>query len=141
MIEDEQQVPNVLVKVVDSSHISVELMKQKVELQPVSYVEVNPDATVNTPFKGLIVGFSEVGLDALRFLYEFGAFVKTGSTWNNVERSPFHCDVIDKKMDELAGLFIANAPSISIKCSFSKDIKEDNNDSAHVLLVLMDWIY
>ena len=129
VIEDEQQVPNVLVKVVDSSHISVELMKQKVELQPVSYVEVNPDATVNTPFKGLIVGFSEVGLDALRFLYEFGAFVKTGSTWNNVERSPFHCDVIDKKMDELAGLFIANAPSISIKCSFSKDIKEDNNDS------------
>ena len=70
VIEDEQQMPNVQVKVVDSSHISVELMKQKVELQPVSYVEVNSNGTVKSPFNALIVGFSEVGLDALRFLYE-----------------------------------------------------------------------
>lgn len=126
VIEDEQQMPNVLVKVVDSSHISVELMKQEVELQPVSYVDVNPDGTVNTPFNALIVGFSEVGLDALRFLYEFGAFVKQGSTWDNVERSPFHCDVIDKKMDELAGLFVANAPRIPVKCDFGKEENVDN---------------
>ena len=138
VIEDEQQMPNVVVNVVDSSHISVELMKQKVELQPVSYVDVNPDATVNTPFKALIVGFSEVGLDALRFLYEFGAFVKAGSTWNNVERSSFHCDVIDKKMDELAGLFIANAPSISVKCSFIKEGGEKGND-ANPLVTLHKW--
>lgn len=120
VIEDEQQIPNIQVKVIDSSHISVELMKQKVEYQPVSYVDVNNDGAVRSPFNALIIGFSEVGLDALRFLYEFGAFVKEGSSWDNVKRSPFHCDVVDKRMDELAGLFIANAPSIPVYCSFSK---------------------
>lgn len=138
VIEDEQQMPNVLVKVVDSSHISVELMKQKTELQPVSYVDINPDGTVKSSFNALIVGFSEVGLDALRFLYEFGAFVKTGSTWNNVERSPFHCDVVDKKMDELAGLFIANAPRISVKCDLIKDDEEEGNDT-NPLVTLHKW--
>ena len=122
VIEDEQKTPNVQVKVVDSSHISVELMKQKIELQPVNYVKIEKDATISSSFNALIIGFSEVGLDALRFLYEFGAFVKTGSTKEWVERAPFHCDVIDKKMDELAGLFVANAPSIPVKCSFQKSI-------------------
>jgi len=134
VIEDEQQIPNIQVKVVDSSHIGVELMKQKVELQPVSYVDVNPDGTVKSSFNALIVGFSEVGLDALRFLYEFSAFVKEGSTWNNVERSAFHCDVVDKKMDELAGLFIANAPSIPVECSFAKE-----GNAVHPLISLHKW--
>lgn len=138
VIEDEQQMPNVLVKVVDSSHISVELMKQKVELQPISYVDVNKDGKVISPFNALIVGFSEVGLDALRFLYEFAAFVDKSSTWESVERSPFHCDVIDKKMDELAGLFIANAPLIPVKCDFEKDDKEDGNAKAP-LVTLHKW--
>lgn len=134
VIEDEQQIPNIQVKVVDSSHISIELMKQKVEYQPVSYVDVNNDGTVRSPFNALIVGFSEVGLDALRFLYEFGAFVKEGSIWDNVKRSPFHCDVVDKRMDELAGLFIANAPSIPVECSFS----QKGND-ANPLVSLHKW--
>lgn len=134
VIEDEQQIPNILVKVVDSSHISVELMKQKVELQPVGYVDVNADGTVKSPFNALIVGFSEVGLDALRFLYEFSAFVKEGSTWGNVKRSTFHCDVVDKKMDELAGLFTANAPSIPVECSFAKE-----GNAAHPLVSLHKW--
>ena len=138
VIEDEQHIPNIQVKVVDSSHIGVELMKRKVELQPVSYVDVNPDGTVSSPFNALIVGFSEVGLDAVRFLYEFGAFVKEGSTWDDVKRSPFHCDVIDKRMDELAGLFVANAPHIPTKCDFGKDDKKDGND-ANPLVTLHKW--
>lgn len=138
VIEDEQQMPNVLVKVVDSSHISVELMKQEVELQPVSYVDINEEGKVKSPFNALIVGFSEVGLDALRFLYEFGAFVDKDSTWESVKRSPFHCDVIDKKMDELAGLFIANAPLIPVKCDFEKDDKKEGN-AKEPLVTLHKW--
>lgn len=112
VIEDEQFHDNITVKVVDSSHICVEQLKQHVELQPVSYVDIEDDATVSSAFNALVVGFSEVGLDTVRFLYEFGAFVKTDSTDDKVVRSDFHCNVIDKNMSDLAGLFVANTPSV-----------------------------
>lgn len=112
VIEDELVAKNIEVKVVDSSHISVELMKQKPELHPVKYVKVEKDATVSTPFNALVIGFGEVGIDAVRFLYEFGAFVKSGV--EKVERSAFSCHVVDQKMNDLAGLFTVNIPSITI---------------------------
>ncbi len=106
---------NMEIKVIDSSHLSVEILKLKenIDLQPVSYVNIEDDATVSTPFNALIVGFSEVGLDMLRMLYEFGAFVKTDSTNEQVTRSDFHCDIVDKNMASIAGLFVATTPSIS----------------------------
>ena len=112
VIEDELTDNNIEVKVVDSSHISVELMKGNPELHPVKYVKVEKDATVSSPFNALVIGFGEVGMDAVRFLYEFGAFVKSNSWHGIVERSKFHCHVVDEKMDVLVGKFTANAPSI-----------------------------
>ncbi len=122
VIEDELTCENIEVKVVDSSHVSVELMKQKEELQPVSYVDIQSDATVSSQFNSLIVGFGEVGIDTLRFLYEFGSFVKNGSTNTYVAPSDFKCHVFDKEIKNLAGSFTANAPSIQqSKDFFSKD--------------------
>lgn len=114
VIEDEPSHENIDVRVIDSAHLSVELLKLKenIDLQPVSYVNVEEDATVSSPFNALVVGFSEVGLDMVRFLYEYSSFVKTGSTDTNVMPSDFHCNVVDKEMPALAGLFVANAPSI-----------------------------
>ena len=122
VIEDEQPHPNLQIKVVDSSHISVELMKRDEDLQPVNFVDIEDDATVSSAFNALVVGFGEVGLDAVRFLYEFGAFVKRGSTDKKVERSVFHCDVVDKVMAQKAGLFHANARAIKIDLDFDKAI-------------------
>lgn len=122
VIEDEQPHPNLQIKVVDSSHISVELMKRDEDLQPVNFVDIEDDATVSSAFNALVVGFGEVGLDAVRFLYEFGAFVKRGSTDKKVERSVFHCDVVDKVMAQKAGLFHANARAIKIDLDFDKSI-------------------
>ena len=127
VIEDEQFRDNVTVKVVDSSHICVEQLKQDVALQPVSYVDIEKDATVSSAFNALVIGFSEVGMDAVRFLYEFGAFVKTGSTDEKVVRSDFHCDVIDKNMEALAGLFVANAPSIKPARTYKKGEAHKNS--------------
>ena len=81
VIEDEPSHKNIEVRVIDSSHLSVEQLKlsENIHLQPVSYVKINDDATVQTAFNALVVGFSEVGLDMVRFLYEFGAFVKPNS--------------------------------------------------------------
>jgi hypothetical protein len=114
VIEDVQLHDRIEVKVIDASHLSVEILKENVEFHPVSFVEIEKDATVSSPFNALIVGFGEVGKDMLRFLYEFSAFVKTGSGKNGtiVERSDFHCDVIDSEMPNQAGLFMVNSPSI-----------------------------
>lgn len=113
VIEDEQLHDKIEVKVIDSSHISVEVLKQHVEYHPVSYVDIETDATVSSQFNALVVGFGEVGIDSVRFLYEFGSFVKSGSANTVVERSEFHCDVVDPDMTHLAGLFLTNAPSIA----------------------------
>lgn len=121
VIEDEQLHDNITVKVVDSSHICVEQLKQHVEFHPVSYVDIEDDATVSSTFNALVIGFSEVGLDTVRFLYEFGAFVKTGSTEEKVIRSDFHCDVVDKNMSDLAGLFVANTPSVKPAMPFKEE--------------------
>ena len=114
VIEDEQHHSHIRVNVVDASHISVETLKQRVELHPASFVRIEKDATVSSPFNALVVGFGEVGSDAVRFLYEFGAFVKTGLVDGSVERSDFRCHVVDSSMSRLAGLFRVNAPSVSV---------------------------
>lgn len=113
VIEDELAAEKMEVKVVDSSHISVELLKNKPLLHPVRYVDIAKDATVSSPFNALVVGFGEVGMDTVRFLYEFGAFVKYRKRKGAVERSDFHCHVIDPQMNDIAGLFTVNAPSIA----------------------------
>ena len=132
VIEDEPSHKKIEVKVIDSSHLSVEQLKlaENIHLQPVSYVNINNDATVSSAFNALVVGFSEVGLDMVRFLYEFGAFVKgekkdedipdgdvnvqnVEDGNHEVKRSDFHCYVVDKDMKSLAGTFAAKAVAIN----------------------------
>ena len=135
VIEDEQLQDNIMVKVVDSSHISVEKLKQQVELHPVSYVDIEKDGTVSSSFNALVVGFGEVGYDAVKFLYEFGAFVKKGSDADRVERSDFHCDVVDKDVKAKAGLFAVNAPSVSRHMYYNEDTA---NSPSSITLYDMD---
>lgn len=135
VIEDQNPSSQIKVRVVDSSHINVEMLKEKRELLPVNYVKIEEDATVSTDFNALVVGFSEVGQDSVRFLYEFGAFVKKGSTDNIAERSAFHLDVVDKNMSDLAGVFVANAPSIRPSMPF---LEKGENPQSLIELHQMD---
>lgn len=130
VLEDNNTNSKIEIKVIDSSFISVELLKQKSELQPVNFVKVEDDATVSSAFNSMVIGFSEFGIEAVRFLYEFGAFVKRGSTEDNVMRSDFHCDIVDKQINDLAGSFLANAPSIYNNISFTIE------NSDHLLSLL-----
>lgn len=98
---------NTEVHIIDTSHLSASQLKMNVKCHPVQHVSINKDATIDTPFNSMIVGFGETGLEALRFLYEFGAFV--GS---NKKKSPFHCSVFDSQMEERKGLFEAQTPFI-----------------------------
>lgn len=102
------------VRLVDSSHIAVELLKKDPECHPVKVVKLsktNP-ATVESPLNTLIVGFGEVGRDAFRFLYEFGAFVGSNSTDTEAFKSPFECRIADAGIDSMKGTFKEAMPSI-----------------------------
>lgn len=135
VVEDQSYSEKVRVRVVDSSKISVDMLKSNNDLLPVNFVDVESDGTVSSAFNALVVGFSEVGLDLVRDLYEFGAFVKTGSDKTRVKRSDFHLHVVDKNMSELAGLFVANAPQVNPSIPFVEG--KDNEDSL-VTLYKMD---
>lgn len=102
------------VRTVDPSYLAVELLKADDTNHPVRFVDIdnqNP-TTVKSKFNSLIIGFDEVGRDALKFLYEFGAFIDSSATPNDEQRSPFHCVVIDKRMDELEGSFVSFTPAV-----------------------------
>lgn len=104
------------IKILDSSQLSVQYLLRSSEHHPVNFVEVDTQtATVKSDLNALIIGFGETGQDALKFLYEFGAFLdkscadeKGGYTF----RSPFHCDVIDKDMDTLRPSFLSKVPAL-----------------------------
>lgn len=102
------------VRIVDSSHLAVELLKADEKNQPVRLVDLDTEhpTTVSSPFTSLIVGFDEVGHDALKFLYEFGAFVDSKASPTDERRSPFRCVVVDVRMDEQKGVFSTFAPAV-----------------------------
>jgi hypothetical protein len=101
------------VRIIDSSYLSIELLKADEKNHPVQLVDVdkNNPTTVKSEFNSLIVGFDETGQDALKFLYEFGAFVDSEATPENEYRSPFYCVATDKRMDDLRGVFANSAPA------------------------------
>lgn len=106
-IEDVAVKKGLDVRIVDSSYLSVELLKKDENNHPVRFVNIdcNNPTTVSDSFDCLILGFDEVGQDALGFLYEFGAFVDSRSNDNKTFRSPFHCIAVDKEIDTKAGVF------------------------------------
>lgn len=137
VIEDREPGDPVKVRIIDSSHINVEMLKSDKRFLPVNFVDVERDATVSSPFHAMIVGFSEVGRDALGFLYEFGAFAMSDSPSGQSPRSPFRIDVIDKNMDDMAGAFVAGAPAIHPYMPFLQD-NNNSTDLSPITLHKMD---
>ena len=115
VLEDFDLSSNTEVRIIDSAHLAVECLKRNPAYQPISLVGIDQCknyGTVTTPFTSLIVGFGATGKDALRFLYEFGAFVSSSSSGENVIRSPFYCHVVDCNMNTIKGPFINAAPAM-----------------------------
>lgn len=126
VIEDQHCSNNLEVKLIDSSHLNVEQLKRDPNVLPVNFVDVEKDATVSSTFNAMVIGFSEVGQDVTRFLYEYGAFVKSGIQGEFAERSSFHLDVIDNKMKDKAGPFVANAPAIAPSLAYDWKSRNPN---------------
>ncbi len=112
-IEDFNSKKDMTIELIDTSHLSVEALKRDVNHHPVKLINTDPanSTTVSEDFVSLIVGFDSTGRDALRFLYEFGTFVDTRSTYEKTFRSPFHCTVVDKDLNSISAAFKVNSPS------------------------------
>ena len=117
VIEDVAVKRGLDVRVIDSSHLAVELLKVDETCHPVRLVSIDREnpTTICSEFHSLIIGFDEAGQDAFRFLYEFGAFVDSKATPEEEKRSPFYCTMVDTRIKELKGYFNAFAPEVMKK--------------------------
>lgn len=118
VVEDiNYSIPNLDVRIVDSAHMAVEQLKTCREplTHPVHFVDVNQDATVTSTFRAMVIGMGQCGSDAVKFLYEHGAFVSPYSDEEgHVERSSFSCDVFDAQMDSIGHAFRHIHPAVSM---------------------------
>lgn len=130
VIQDVALKKHINLRIVDSSHMSVELLKMDPECHPVRVMRVSRDnpATVDSPLRALIVGFGEVGRDAFRFLYEFGAFAGSGSTDTEAVKSRFECVVVDRNLSAIQGTMKASMPGVFDRRSVTDEIRFEETD-------------
>lgn len=98
-----------MVRIVDTAILSVNQLKADADLLPVNFV--NPDTTrgvATKPFEALVLGFGQTGLEALKFLYEFGSFVGPDGDKNKIK-----CYVVDPDVESLRESFVNRAPGFS----------------------------
>lgn len=95
------------IRFVDSSFLAVESLKnpEAPEMFPYNYVDAAIDpgtgrktGCIASGFTSAIIGFGETGHEALKFLYEFGAFAGTDG-----EKAAFRCHIYDNNAAEAAG--------------------------------------
>lgn len=95
------------IKFIDSSYLAVEYMKKHNtgELLPVNYVDIAKDTTnkknlgyVTSSFNCAVIGFGETGKEAMKFLYEYGAFPDKHNS-----KVPFLCHIFDSNIDKEVG--------------------------------------
>lgn len=114
---------------VDSSYLAVESMKKATSgtnsgiMLPVNYVDIatGPDKTsrlgyVESSFNCAVIGFGETGKEALKFLYEFGAFPDKEN-----KKAPFKCHIFDSNLDMEAGRFGVDLASLRSSTAYEDE--------------------
>lgn len=96
--------------------LAVSRLKSDPDLLPVNFVEPDTQSGVATkPFVAAIIGFGETGMEALKFLYEFSAFVgriPDGNGGYNDGQNPFKCYIFDPNADAKKEYFHIKAPAL-----------------------------
>ena len=75
---------------------------------PVNYVEINKNGYVESEFGAMILGFGKTGQEAMKFLYEFGAFPDM-----NRHKSGFKCHIVDPDYDRIKGNVLNEIPALA----------------------------
>lgn len=99
---------DIKLQTIDSSFLSIALLKMNPEYHPANLMDIDTaTCTVKSDFNSLIVGFSETGQEAFRFLYEYGSFVNADGG-----KAKFQCHAIDKDMNQIEGTIRNSMPLI-----------------------------
>lgn len=133
IIEDVALQRKMNIKIIDSSHIAIEILKFDSTCHPVNVMKLDNDnpVVVKSEFTALIIGFGEVGRDAFRFLYEYGHFLEEDgnvSAAGCLRNAPFECTVVDKELDCIEGILKTNMPGIFGKRDANTKISFKNID-------------
>lgn len=78
---------------------------------PVNYIDCH-EGLATSDLTAMIIGFGEIGQDALNFIYEFGQFPYADETVEHL-----HCLAIDRDMDSLKADYLTNAPEMDTPTS------------------------
>ncbi len=98
------------IQLVDSSFLALRSLKtpRNRDLLPLNFVEHGTEGWVSGPFNAMILGFGELGHEALGYIYEYSAFVG-----KDFKKSPFSCAVVDSKMDSMKEAYLKDYPGMS----------------------------
>lgn len=104
---------NIKLHLVDSSYLAVRgIRKNHPKYLPVNYVEIGKDKDgegwVTSPFNAMILGFGEMGQEALGMVFENAAFSD-----KDFRKSPFSCVVLDRQMDRIRNAYRKNHPAMN----------------------------
>ena len=158
VIEDMHSNSSMDIRIVDPAYDSINILKRNREYHPICFVSIDTKknfGTVTSPFNALVVGFGWTGRDAVRFLYEYGAFVKDSSAMEDDvalreyqqsgecqidERSPFLCHVVDSNAKKIKGNFRAHSPAMFNEANKSMlDIQDLDANSDEFIEQLSGW--
>lgn len=122
------------IKIVDSSFLAVESLKKqdsKPDMLPVNYVDIAQDkgkklGYVTSQFNCAIVGFGETGREALKFLYEFGAFPNKD---NN--KASFKCHIFDDNIEMALGGLQTDIKTLKSSVAHYNEFKCHNSCSVN----------
>lgn len=95
----------------DSKEAIVEFARRKSDVAyPINYVDIDTRrgyVKPDKPFTALLIGFGKTGQEALRFLYEFSAFVDSRG-----KKTPVRFHIFDSKQDTMKGDLYQDIPAL-----------------------------
>ncbi len=106
--KDKKDTSEFAAHIVDEAYLSVLDLKKNSKYHPVNFIDTDTKtATVKDRFTAMIIGYSETGLEAFKFLYEYSAFINQEG-----READTKIYVIDRDMDRLKHKFYEKHPAL-----------------------------